>query len=146
MSQWTHVCGCIRIDCFHHEYVNSKIEEILGKILRYESEMWGWELQDSNPELYTPTGSEGGVEYDVWVNPDKCCVPSHTISIWGDLRDYCSVTQITDWFNKILYHSGLLIRDAVLSIDVERAAKTVLLYKDGADKCIVIKEEETSNE
>ena len=141
MSQWTHVCGCIRIDCIDHEGVNSKIEEIFGKTLYYRSPYWEWELQDSNPELYTPTGSEGGIEYDVWENPEKSHLASHTISIWGDLRDYCSVDKITEWFNKILYGSGLLIRDAVLSIDVEYQSKTVLLYKYRADKCVVFKEE-----
>ena len=143
MSQWTHVCGCIRIECIDHGSVNSKIEEILGKILRYGSPMEEWELQDSNPDLYTPTGSEGGVEYDVWENPKEYELPSHTVSIWGDLRDYCSVKKITKWFNKILYNSGLLIRDAVLSIDVEFQNKTVLLYKYGAGECVVFKEETT---
>lgn len=141
MSQWTHVCGCIRVDCLDHEKVNSRIEEILGKILYFESPMWEWELQDSNPELYTPTGSEGGIEYDVWENPNHSCMASHTISIWGDLRDYCSVEEITKWFNKILYNSGWLIRDAVLSIDVGWQSKTVLLYKYGANECVVMKEE-----
>lgn len=141
MSQWTHICGCVRIDSFFGSTTKAKIEEVFGKILRYESPYWEWELQDGNPELYTPTGSEGGIEYDIWENPDKSCAASYTVSIWGDLRDYCSVKEISEWFNKILYGSDLPIRDAVLSIDVKWQEKAVLLYKYEADKCIVFKEE-----
>ena len=143
MSQWTHVCGCIRVDCLDHKRVNSRIKEVLGKILQYENPMGAWEEQENHPELYTPTGSEGGIEYDVWENPSKTDLASHTVSIWGDLRDYCSVEEITKWFNKILYDSGWSIRDAVISIDVEWQGKTVLLYKYKANECVVMKEEES---
>lgn len=140
MSHWTHVCGCVRIDSIFHEDVNARIEEVFGKILCYDDLYEEWKLQESNPELYTPTGSEGGIKYFVWENPEECHMASHTVSIWGDLRDYTSVEEIAEWFNKIVYNSGFCIRDAVLSID-EGYKKTVLLYQYRAKECIVFKEE-----
>ena len=135
MSQWTHVCGCIRIDCLSHEKMQERMQNALGKILMWESPMEMWDEADVHPERYTPYGSEGGIEYDIWENPNHSCMASHTVSIWGDLRDYSNVNEITDWFNKILYSSHLIIRDAVLSIDVEYQSKTVLVYNDDARKC-----------
>ena len=142
MSQWTHVCGCIRVDSLDHETMQENLRNILGKTLFYRSPYEEWEEQYEHPELYTPTGSEGGIEYDIWENPNHSHLDAYKISIWGDLRDYCSVKEITEWFNKILYGSKLLIRDAVLSIHVEWQGKTVLLYKYGANECVVMKEEE----
>lgn len=143
MSQWTHVCGCVRIDSIDHDEVNEGIERVFGKIATWDSPIDVWEEYDEHPELYTPTGREGGVQYDVWENPYENHMASHTVSIWGDLRDYSSVEKIAKWFNKILYDSDLLIRDAVLSIDVEYQQKVVLVYDDDAEQCIVCTKEET---
>ena len=136
MSQWTHVCGCVRIDSLEHESVNSRIETVFGKTVCWGSptEMWG--EQENYPELYTPTGSEGGIQYDVWENPKKYIAASHSVSIFGDLRDYNNVEEIIEWFNKIC--KAFVIRDAVLNIEVEYI-KTVTLVYDGEDKpCRII--------
>ena len=136
MSQWTHVCGCVRIDSIFHEMVNSQIEAVFGKILHYESDGWMWDEQENCPELYTPTGSEGGIEYDVWENPKDYMAASHNISIFGDLRDYDNAEEIIEWFNKIC--KAFVIRDAVLNIEVEYI-KTVTLVYDGENKpCRII--------
>ena len=143
MSQWTHVCGCIRIDSLNHETMQEVLKNSLGKILTYDAPDEEWEEQGRHPELYTPMGSEGGIKYDIWENPKHNHLAAYTISIWGDLRDYNDVSEITEWFNKVLYNSGLMISDAVLSIDVEYQGKTVLLYKYKANECVVMKEEVT---
>lgn len=135
MSQWTHVCGCIRIDCLDHENMQERIQNALGKILKWESPSEMWDEAEDYPERYTPTGGEGGIEYDIWENPNHSCMAAYTVSIWGDLRSYNSVSEITNWFNKVLYNSKLIIRDAVLSIDAEYQCKTVLTYNDEANKC-----------
>lgn len=135
MSQWTHVCGCIRIDRLFEKADREVIRNALGKTLMWESPAEMWDEAENHPERYTPYGSEGGIEYDIWENPNYDCMAAYTVSIWGDLRDYSSVNEITNWFNKILYDSNLIIRDAVLSIDVEYQCKATLVYKDEAKKC-----------
>ena len=144
MSQWTHVCGCIRIDCLIHDNMKERVQKALGKTLMWESPAEMWDEVDNHPDRFTPTGSEGGVEYDIWENPNDCHMAAYTVSIWGDLRDYSSVDEITNWFNKVLYDSNLIIRDAVLSIDVEYRSKVILAYDDESNKCRALKiEEET---
>lgn len=135
MSQWTHVCGCIRIDRLFDDVNCETIQNALGKALKWESPAEMWDEAENYPERYTPTGSEGGIEYDIWENPNHSCMAAYTVSIWGDLRDYNSVNEITNWFNKVLYDSSLIIRDAVLSIDVEYQCKATLVYNDKVNKC-----------
>jgi hypothetical protein len=95
-----------------------------------------WDEQENHPEFYTPTGSEGGIEYDVWENPHKSDMASHTVSIFGDLRDYNTAEEIIEWFNKIC--KSFWIRDAVLNIDIEYM-KTVTAIYGGRDKpCRII--------
>jgi hypothetical protein len=139
MSQWTHVCGCVRIDhLFNWKVINPRIKEAFGKVLQYESPEQMWDEQKNHPERYTPTGSEGGVEYNVWENPDKRSMASHTVSIFGDLRDYNNAEEIIEWFNKIC--KSFMIRDAVLNIDIEYE-KTVTVIYDGRDKpCRIIEQ------
>ena len=143
MSQWTHVCGCIRIDSLNHKTMKDLIRNAMGETLYYSSSMLKWEEAEEHPERYTPMGSEGGIEYDIWENPNHNHLDAYVVTIWGDLRDYNDVQEIADWFNKIIYNSNFLIRDAVLSIDVEFQDKTVLLYKYKANECVVMKEEES---
>lgn len=126
MSQWTHVCGCIRIDSITHQGMEEKIKEALGDIISYDSPSNDWDMADCCPELFTPFGSEGGIKYSIWENPKHNHIAAYTVSIWGDLRDYQNVDEIKQWFNKVLYNSNLIIRDAVLSVDVEYQGKTIL--------------------
>ncbi len=126
MSQWTHVCGCIRVDAI--QGLTSKIDfkKILGNIIEYETDgEWNTKL---------PLGSEGSIKYDIWTNSDMGEMYAYTISIFGDLRDYEDKEEIKEWFKNVCLNSGLMIRDAVLSIQVEYKSKIILWYDAGYGK------------
>ena len=131
MSIWTHVTGAIRIDSSSTiddiSYTRA-FEEIFGKVLKYDSPSSVWEEAELCKDLFTPYGSEGGIEYYIYVNPDGFSMDKYAVLIIGDLRDYINTEEIVEWFNKILYDHGLLIRDAVLSIDVEGIERKVVSY------------------
>jgi len=126
MSQWTHVCGCIRVDAI--KGLTSKIDfkKILGNIIEYETDgEWSTKL---------PLGSEGSIKYDIWTNSDMGEMYAYTISIFGDLRNYENKEEIKEWFKNVCLNSGLMIRDAVLSIQVEYKSKIILWYDAGYGK------------
>lgn len=121
MSQWTRVCGCIRVDAIRG-IIGDTPETLrikLGKIVRYE---------DEDYETTLPCGSEGSIQYDIIVNPDKEDLAAYVVPIWGDLRSYSNVEEIKNWFNGVCDSIGM-IRDAVISIDVEFGTQEVVRYK-----------------
>lgn len=118
MSNWTHVAGIIRVDAIR-DILNAKInfDEIIGKECRWNSPNEIWEDVEANPDKYLPMGSEGSLQMSVWENPDKNCMASYTISIFGDLRDHHSTSDIIEWFKK---KCGLLwVRNAVITVENE---------------------------
>lgn len=129
MSQWTHVAGVIRIDDFG-SISHEELQKIIGKTVKFTSSLSVWNEYDTAPELFTPTGSEGGIEYIIYDNPEKSDMNRYNIMIIGDLRDYDDANAIKAWFENILYGNGLMIRDAVISIDVEYKNKIVMTYKE----------------
>lgn len=127
MSQWTHVCGSIRIDDLG-EMPREELVEKLGRVLHYDDDETVWDDARKHPERFTPMGSEGGIEYEIYTNPDKSDTARYVVSIFGDLRDYTDVNAIKEWFENILYDEDLWIRDGTLSIDREFIDKTIISY------------------
>ena len=137
MSQWTHVSGNIRIDSLFgiDDLTLEILEEILGKVIDFEDE-GEWETK-------LPLGSEGSIKYVIWENPRESALAHYSVSIFGDLRNYDDVNEIEKWFEGVLFskyniisrktkkpfEAHLIIRDAVLSIDVEYQDKVVLVYR-----------------
>ena len=121
MSQWTHVCGCIRVDAIRGLMGDtpSTLQKKLGRIVEYE---------DEDYETTLPCGSEGSIQYDIIVNPHKEDLAAYVVPIWGDLRDYSNVEEIKNWFNGVC-DSIVMIRDAVISIDVEYGTQEIVRYK-----------------
>lgn len=119
MSQWTHVAGCIRVDAVRiiNDPIND-IKKVLGKIVRYGDSDW---------DTTIPCGSEGSLKYQIIENPDKNCMAAYCIPIWGDLRDYSNVEEIENWFNSCC--ENLIVRNAVLNIDVEFGIEKNISYK-----------------
>lgn len=122
MSQWTHVCGCIRVDCLRlsPEYTKAekeKLEKVLGNIVNYGDESY---------ETTIPCGSEGSLQYKILENPEENSIAAFVVPVWGDLRDYGSTEEIKEWFESVL--SNLFIRNAVIAIEVEYGKSVVYSY------------------
>lgn len=75
------------------------------------------ECEVKDKEKYLPMGSEGTLEMSIWHNPDKSCIASTTVSVFGDLRDYGSFNEIEEWFNRCCVGFG--IRQAICQVKVE---------------------------
>jgi len=134
---------------------NPKIKEAaakaLGNTCDYNSEPGAWD------ECNVPRGSEGSLQYSVSPNSDD---DDHALSwgyasIRGDLRDFGmeELPTISDWFERSLKRlqkpegfgnpekmdtyegleyilSTFIIRQAVLSVDVESGPGIILLWND----------------
>lgn len=120
MSNWTHVAGIIRVDglrCLDDVLGDPNFDEIIGKECLWESPKEIWDDADDNPDKYLPMGSEGSLQKSIWINPDKDCMDSYTISIFGDLRDHDNVKEIIDWFKEKC--KKLWVRNAVITVENE---------------------------
>lgn len=113
MSNWTHVAGIIRVDS--REKLD--FDKILGKECLSDSPSEVWDDALENPSKYLPMGSEGSLQKSVWENPDRSCMDSYTISIFGDLRDHDSISEIVKWF--IEKCNLLWVRNAVITVENE---------------------------
>lgn len=132
MSFWTHVAGIIRVDSMrafedenpisYEDHVKA-FEKILGKHYSFR-DTW---LDNFNKEEI-PRGSEGSLNWSLWVNPEVNAVPAYTISIFGDLRDYTDVDAIKAWFKKACLK--LDVRQAVITIDAFGSASEVYIYEE----------------
>jgi len=127
MSVWTHVVGCIRFDGFptiNRRFTVENAKRHLGNTCDFESEDGAWE------KCTVPKGSEGSLQYEisevgqglVWL----------TVAIWGDLRDYDNVEEITVWFERVTQDKQWMVRGAVLEIQVEQRPPILIShsYKD----------------
>ena len=127
MSVWTHVAATIRFD----DIQGMQGEPQLGIIAKYGDPQDIWDKCD------IPCGSEGSLEYTIWVNPDKSCIAAYTAMIWGDLRDYDNADEVIEYLNRIC--KGRMIRQGIAEIQVEGDGITVIRYdtKKGNWACIV---------
>ena len=129
MSNWTHVAGIIRVDCLRIDDMEElDFDKIIGKECLWGSPIEMWEDAEANPDKYLPMGSEGSLQKSVWENPDKNCLASYTISIFGDLRDHHSASYIIEWFKekcKLLW-----VRNAVITVDNEWYGTETYTYVD----------------
>ena len=137
MSMWSHINGNIRLDEFmFHD--TEKVKSILGKMAVYNKENSGLPIKDFSilkEDIKLPYGSEGSILYSVITNTDEHSLPAHSISLWGDLRDYdLSIVndEMIPWFQNLLNEfmkNNLSIRNAILQIEVE-SGETIILIAD----------------
>ena len=129
MSNWTHVAGIIRVDRIRVDDDAEELDfdEILGKECLSDSPSKVWDDALKNPDKYMPMGSEGSLQKSVWENPDRGCVDSYTVSIFGDLRDHDSISEIIDWFIKKC--NLLWIRNAVITVENELHGTKTYTYQ-----------------
>ena len=97
MSIWTHVAGIIRIDDTRFDGSNVKrIKEI---------------VEDS-----LPYGSEGSLKFEVCESPEHSSIAAYVVSIFGDLRDFDSSSDVIDWFKGVCYKIEELKSDDIIFI------------------------------
>lgn len=129
MSVWTHVAGIIRVDGIRRDDTDEiDFDAIIGKQCLWESPKEVWEDAEANPDKYLPMGSEGSLQKSVWENPNKNCLDQYTISIFGDLRDHYSTSDIIEWFKgkcKLLW-----VRNAVITVENELYGTETYTYVD----------------
>lgn len=148
MSVWTHINGCIRFDWLRSIGLPElDFEGIIGKTASFEDD------QKKHDECNVPCGSEGSLQYHVWVNPSDSAASAYTVSIFGDLRDYEDLGEIEKWFREVINRKlringksiPVMIRAAVLEAEVESRGHIILSIrhdlgnKDEPAKNIVVK-------
>lgn len=129
MSQWTHVCGCIRVDALRVVMADDNhvetIKKALGRVITFE-DLLEAARANRNTTTIIPCGSEGSLRYEIMENPNPSDISAYVVSIWGDLRDYDDDKAIEEWFNRAC--DQLWIRQAVLAIEVEGRPQRLISY------------------
>lgn len=126
MSQWTHVAAVFRLDSIG-KISDENIQKVFGKEVTY-NQLFGYDEKDGVKTL--PMGSEGTLEMSIWHNPDKSCLASTTVSVFGDLRDYGGtddINKLKDWFNNCC--TNLMVRQAIMQIIDEYADKPLIVQR-----------------
>lgn len=133
MSNWTHVAGIIRVDSFKFNDIEEiDFDKIIGKECLWDSPSEVWEDAETNPDKYLPMGSEGSLQKTIWRNPDRNCLASYTVSIFGDLRDHHSTSDIIEWFKEKC--KALWIRNAVITVHNEWCGTETYTYVEEEDE------------
>lgn len=117
MSDWTHVAAIFRVDGIRAIAPDPDFDEVFGKECLFESPVEVWDDANEHPEAYLPLGSEGTLEKSVWVNPDRSCMAAYTVSVFGDLRDFSSIDEIMEWFERCC--GKCWIRQAAITVENE---------------------------
>lgn len=130
MSQWTHVCGCIRYDAIRmvgmpYSTLDS-IKELVGNPVSYEDSEEKWD------KCNVPCGREGSIQFVFWSNPSLSSLSAYTVAVFGDLRDFGKedVPKIQEWFDKITTAKGVMVRNAIIEICVEYEKEPIILRYD----------------
>ena len=102
-------------------------DRVIGKECLYDSPSEVWEDASAHPDKYLPMGSQGSLRKTIWKNPDKYYLDSYTISIFGDLRDHDSTTDIIEWFKAKC--EDFFVRNAVITVENEWNGKETYTYE-----------------
>lgn len=103
MSQWTAVLASFHIggdpaDPDFEVLLNSIMGDPFGHHILFNQ-------QDSADVLGTikvPCGSEGPLQWDVNLSPYAGDYHRACVSVWGNLRDFHSLTNIRAWFSSVV--------------------------------------------
>ena len=140
VSQWTHIAGIIRLD------------SILDLIVKPE---YRQQLEPQMPNQPThikpclerdlPLGSEGPVKYDILKtrNEESGSIVWGHVAIWGDLRDYNEAATIHRWVDGVcqrLIGAKFVIRDVVMSINVEGKENLLLAWHHEEERIRIVSE------
>lgn len=113
MSQWTHVNASFRLNSLGSDITDEEIYDVFGRHVGF------YDLCDFDGEYKTtPMGSEGSLDIHIWHNPDRNCMASTQVSVFGDLRDFGEdddIAKLKEWFDECC--SKFSVRQAVIQID-----------------------------
>ena len=131
MSQWTHVCGLIRIDSMWD--VRKSLIDSFGKTYKYADSIEAWEA------CTVPTGSEGSVQYDIVNTRDEKkfalsggSITFGYVAIHGDLRDYDDANEIYEWIKNACGNeetAGWWVRSCCVRVEIEYG-KSFIIYDE----------------
>ena len=134
MSVWTHVAGNIYLEGADKKLLDSLLgEQIIFDYDSFDKEEWRRLYETS----IIPKGSEGSLRYKVikiersipsTINENTNYYNRIIIAIWGDLRDYSNTDEIKSWFENIIYHEDVFIRQAVLQV---QCMDSIVIEYDG---------------
>lgn len=127
MSNWTHVAGIVRVDCFRL-MGGIDFTEVFGKELKFSDDQEVWVEADAHPEQFLPMGSEGSLKMTVYENPDRCHLDAYTVSVFGDLRDHDDPKAIVEWFKEKC--SKLNVRNACITAENEWGGVENWVYRE----------------
>lgn len=121
MSQWTHVNASIRIDSIR---MIGMTEPKPGN-----RELWS-EDKETKYDFDLPGGSEGTLDYHLWVNPSNSAMAAYTLNIFGDLRSFGKedVPEILEYLNNVIENQ--MIRSGIVEINIEYGDTIILIYDD----------------
>lgn len=129
MSNWTHVAGIIRVDGMDMDKRAEEVfDRVIGKECLYDSPSEVWEDARANPDKYLPMGSEGSLRKTICEDLNKNYLDSYTISIFGDLRDHDSTTDIVEWFKAKC--EEFWVRNAVITVQNEMYGTETYTYEE----------------
>ena len=130
MSVWTHVAGVVRIDAIRFDPNDiPDFDSIFGKEWTFD-DMWDdthvYTEFEENPNMFMPSGSEGSLQKSAWINPDRNCIASYVVTIFGDLRDYDTPNEIIEWFKECC--EKVSVRQAIITVKTEGKKPIVYNY------------------
>lgn len=103
------------------------VKEHMGKTFCYDDDENKWD--DCN----VPCGSEGSIQFVFYESPDMSSIAAYTVAVWGDLRDFGSkedIETVKKWFNSVTKGEGVMVRNAILEIDIDGKDHTILRHED----------------
>ncbi len=127
MSQWTHICGCIRYNALRIANMPyntlSEIKGLVGNSVSFEDSVEKWDACN------VPCGSEGSIQFVFWANPSLNDLAAYTVAIFGDLRDFGveDVPKIKEWWERVTTGKDVMVRNAILEVCVEGDDKPIIL-------------------
>lgn len=131
MSQWTQVCGNIRLDAMimldderlTFEAWESNIAKAFGEPISYE--------EVGVKKSIIPCGSEGSIKYKIVRQSNEAShLAAFTVPIWGSLRDYDSDAEIFKWIKKVSKSKDAInIRQGIIIVETSLST-SIIMYDE----------------
>jgi len=100
-----------------------EIKKLIGNPVNFEDSQEKWDACN------VPCGSEGSIQFVFWSNPSLNAFAAFTVGVFGDLRDFGTedVPKIKEWFERVTKSDGVMVRNAIIEIEVEYQDEPIIL-------------------